>query len=400
MHLTAEDAVARLKISRATLYAYVSRGLVRTAPDAKDPRRRLYLAEDVERLESRKARGRAPSRVAAATLDWGLPVLDSAITLIDDGRLYYRGQDAAELAQSASLEQVARVLWHCGRANPFTATMPTPPVAWQSMANRLGGLAPVERAQALMPLMPEIGLAAWRREPRRLWPVAADLLRHVAAAVSLTRPSGAPIHRHLADAWEIDADAAETIRAALVVSADHELNASTFAVRVVASTGASLAACIAAGLAALSGPRHGGLTAQVEALFDEIEQVGDAPRVVEARLARGETMPGFGHQLYRDGDPRAQALLRRLPDDPVREALLDSVSRLAGWPPNIDMALTAVRRALKLPRGSALALFAVGRTAGWIAHALEQQTDGKLIRPRARYAGPQPSTTPSMAPAP
>jgi citrate synthase len=391
MNLTAIEATSRLKVSRATLYAYVSRGLIRTAQDAGDPRKRRYLSEDVERLLQRKARGRAPVQVAAATLDWGLPVLDSAITLIDNSRLFYRGQEAAALAGSASLEDIARLLWGCGRGNPFSLAMPPAEQAWQAMAARVGGLAPIERALALLPLTPpEAGLATWRREPRRLWSAAATLLRHVAAAVTLAAPSGAAIHRQLAAAWNVDESGAETIRAALVLSADHELNASTFAVRVVASTGASLAACVAGGLAALSGPRHGAVTAQVEALFDEIERTGDAAKVVEARLTRGDPLPGFGHPLYRDGDPRAAALLARLPVEPMREALLDTVSDLGGGRPNIDLALTAARRALRLPRGSALAMFAVGRTSGWIAHALEQQADGKLIRPRARYAGPPP----------
>jgi len=271
MQITAEEAVARLKISRATLYAYVSRGLVRAEPDGKDPRRRLYRAEDVDRLVTRKARGRAPTQVAANTLDWGLPVLESGITLIDNGRLYYRGQDAAELAGEADLETVARLLWHCERVDPFTLAMPPAPAAWNAMANRLTALPAIDRAQALLPLMPEVGLATWRREARRLWWPAANLLRHVAAAVTLGAPNGLPIHRQLAEIWNVEDAAAETIRAALVLSADHELNASTFAVRVIASTGASLAACVAGGLAALSGPRHGGVTAQVEALFDEIE---------------------------------------------------------------------------------------------------------------------------------
>jgi len=116
--------------------------------------------------------------------------------------------------------------------------------------------------------------------------------------------------------------------------------------------------------------------------------------VVEARLARGDRLPGFGHPLYPDGDPRADTLLARLPADRTREALLDAVGQLGGWPPNIDAALTATRRALRLPRGAALAIFAIGRTAGWIAHALEQQQDGKLIRPRARYTGPTPIQKP------
>jgi citrate synthase len=392
MEISAADAAARLQVSRATLYAYVSRGLIRTAPDAGDPRKRRYVAEDIDRLVQRKARGRAPAQVAASTLDWGLPVLDSAITLIEDDRLYYRGRDAAALAASASLEDAARLLWDCGRSNPFSLAMPPPAQPWQAMAARLGGLAPVERALALLPLTPpDTGLATWRREPRRLWPIAASLLRHVAAAMTLGAPAGAPVHQQLAAAWGVDARAAEVIRAALVLCADHELNASTFAVRVVASTGASLAACVAGGLAALSGPRHGAVTAQVEALFDEIEPVGDAARVVEARLARGDVLPGFGHPLYRDGDPRAAALIARLPADRMREALVDRVSEVGGGRPNIDLALAAARRALRLPRGAALAMFAIGRTVGWIAHALEQQQDGKLIRPRARYAGPPPA---------
>src|SRR5207245_5047973 len=118
--------------------------------------------------------------------------------------------------------------------------------------------------------------------------------------------------------WRLDWPAAELLRLALVLIADHELNASTFAVRVVASTGASLVACVIGGLAALGGPRHGGTTEQVEALLDEIERVGDAAAVAEQRLSRGERLPGFGHPLYPDGDPRALAMRAGLPFDPRR----------------------------------------------------------------------------------
>jgi citrate synthase len=181
------------------------------------------------------------------------------------------------------------------------------------------------------------------------------------------------------------------IRAAVVLCADHELNASAFAARVVASTGASLAACVAGGLAALSGPLHGGTTSLIEILFDEAEQLGDAARVVHDRLRRGDRLPGFGHQLYAGTDPRAAALLALLPADATRERLISAMDRIGGKAPNVDFALVALRRAAGLPRGSALAIFAVGRTVGWIAHALEQHADGKLIRPRARYTGVAPS---------
>jgi citrate synthase len=204
-------------------------------------------------------------------------------------------------------------------------------------------------------------------------------------------PAAAPIHEQLAAAGGLDAHGAALLRRALVLLADHELNASTFAVRVVASTGASLGAAVAGGLAALSGPRHGAATAQVEALFDEVERRGDAARVVAERLQRGEYLPGFGHPLYREGDPRGRALIEALPSGGLLAEIAAAVDALGGWRPNVDFALVALRRALALPRGAALALFAIGRSAGWIAHALEQQQGGRLIRPRARYVGERPA---------
>jgi citrate synthase len=228
----------------------------------------------------------------------------------------------------------------------------------------------------------------WQRDQRRLWTDGAMLLRLMAAAATATAPSDAPIHLQVARAWALDERAAELVRAALVLCADHELNASAFAVRVVASTGASLAACLSAGLGALSGPRHGGQTSLVEILFEEAERFGDAARLVQERLRRGDILPGFGHPLYRDGDPRAAMLLTLLPPDPVRDALRHAMDATRGKEPNLDFALVSLRRALRLKPGSALALFAIGRTVGWIAHALEQQAEDKLIRPRARYTGP------------
>jgi citrate synthase len=388
--IAAEQVLARLKISRPTLYAYVSRGLIRAAPDPEDPRRSRYRVEDVERLASRKARGRKPERVAEGTLDWGLPVLESRITLIDGGRLFYRGRDAAQLATSATLEDVARLLWDCGGADPFAAAPARPPARWGAMLRALVDVAPVDRCLAMLPLAEGGILAMSGREASRLWPGAAALLRHVAAAAVAATPDAAPIDAMLARAWKIGAARAKLIRAALVLSADHELNASTFATRVIASTGASLTASIAGGLAALSGPRHGGVTAQVEAWFDEIERSGDPARAVADRVQRGDRLPGFGHPLYPEGDPRAGALLALLPRESLRDRVIAAVDRIGGRPPNIDFALVALSRALGLPRGAAFTVFAIGRTVGWIAHALEQQADEKLIRPRARYAGPAP----------
>jgi citrate synthase len=386
----AEDAASRLRISRATLYAYVSRGLIEARPHPQDPRRSLYSGEDVARLVKEKARGRKPERIAGATLDWGLPTLSSGITLIQDGRLFYRGRDAITFSSHASLEETARLLWQCDSDDPFRMPEPAPILRRDANAEPASMAQAVDRCLAALAARGVHGRISWRRDPRHLWPEAAALLRLMTAAASASAPDSGAVHRRMARAWGIGPKQAEIIRAALVLLADHELNASAFAVRVIASTGASLAACLMGGLSALSGPLHGGTTSLVDILMDEAERRGDAASVVEERLRRGDMLPGFGHRLYPHGDPRGRALLELLPADRSRDALIAAMSEIDGRHPNIDFALISMRRALKLPQGAALAIFAVGRTVGWIAHALEQQAEGKLIRPRARYVGGAP----------
>ncbi len=386
--IDAGTASQTLGISRASLYAYVSRGLVHTMAAPDDPRRRLYSSHDIDHLKKTKSVGRKPRDVAATTLDWGLPVLPSGITLIQDGRLFYRGQDAAKLAEHQSLEDVARRLWSCGNHDPFATVRP---FSWNpSLIEMTRDLPLTERCQALLSLLEAGRMTAWQRDNRTLWPSAAALLRAMTAAATASPPSAEPAHLHLANIWGLDSVGADIIRRTLVLLADHELNASAFAVRVVASTGASLGACLNAGLSALSGPLHGGMTSLVDILFDEIDAAPDAATVVERRLRRGDGLPGFDHPLYPDGDPRAAALLPLLKPDAKRQSLIDTMAETTGKLPTIDVALVAIRRSLGLPPGAALSLFAIGRTVGWMAHAFEQFEEKKLIRPRARYNGPQP----------
>ena len=191
---------------------------------------------------------------------------------------------------------------------------------------------------------------------------------------------------------------------ALIAVADHELNPSTFTARVVASAGSDLYACIAAALAAMSGPHHGGGSLRVEALLDEALAVRRPGEVVRERLARGARLPGFGHPLYPEGDPRARVLLARAAEIDARSprpAAMLAIARAAeaaGVPPaNLDFGLVALAQALALPPGTALFLFSIGRLAGWVAHVREQRAQGDQLRPRARYTGPPPITTPSRA---
>jgi citrate synthase len=376
--LGANEAMERLGVRPQTLYAYVSRGRIEARADAVDPRRSLYSAEDIERLRQRKARGRKAAYVAEDAIAWGEPVLASAITTVRDGRLYYRGRDATQLARTGSLESVARLL----RGGHGAALKQRPPIVLPD--------APTARARAFLALAARAASdgPARGRASLALAAEAAGLLDHFADAVAGEVGEG-PIHVRLARAWGADAKGAEAIRMTLVLLADHELNASTFAARVTASTGAALAASALAGLSALSGPLHGGMAARVETFIAEAGRIG-AEAAVGARLAQGLRLPGFGHPLYPGGDPRARALIDAFSPPPIFEAVRLAGEGLTGEAPNVDFALTALVMALRLPGDAAFLLFAIGRCAGWLAHALEQLQTGGLIRPRARYTGPEP----------
>ena len=375
--LSANEAIERLGVRAQTLYAYVSRGRIEARADAEDPRKSLYSAADVARLRQRKARGRKAAHVAEDAIAWGEPVLASQITTVRDGRLYYRGRDATVLARTANLESVARLLrgGH-GAALKQRAAM-TYPAAPSPRAREFLALA--ARAASDAP--------ARGRAPLALAAEAAGLLDGFADAVAGETNQG-PIHARLAKAWGVDAAGGELIRMTLVLLADHELNASTFAARVTASTGASLAASALAGLAALSGPLHGGIAPRVEAFVAEAGRVG-AEAAVRARLAQGLRIPGVGHPLYPGGDPRARAMLAAFTPPPAFEAVRAAAESLTGEIANVDYTLTALVAALALPPDAAFLLFAIGRCAGWLAHALEQLQTGQLIRPRARYIGPE-----------
>lgn len=373
--MTAEQAAERLGITLPTLYSYVSRGLLRSESPREGSRERRYRTEDVEALRRRRGLRRAPERALEESLHWGLPVLESALTSILHENLYYRGHDVLELAQTASFESVAWLLWTGELREP--AAEPAPPLPALPHAPPFARMA---AAVALVddPAAGDLRPAAVARCGLRI----LDLLTTV-----LTGPGAQGVAARLAAAWGRP-DARASLESALVLCADHELNVSAFAARCAASAGATPWAAVAAGLAAFSGPRHGGQCRRVEALFAEAERVG--PRAaVEGRLRRGDEVPGFGQPLYPQGDPRGRALLE-LARDPLAGELCQVARERLREEPTIDLGLVALARALRLPEDAPMLLFALGRSAGWVAHALEGITDGRLIRPRARYVGKPP----------
>lgn len=376
--VSAEEAARRLGVRRQTLYTYASRGWLRAI---RRGRRSLYPEDDVEALRLRAAAAGGHEAAAAEAMDWGSPILSSAITSIDPDGPNYRGVPAIELVQrDTPFEHVATLLW-TGELAPASFAGPVHPLAhtWTALVPEGSPVGP-----ALLAVVASLGLADGTGD-RRSW------VRHLAGALALSGRGdrGGRMMEALGQlsvaacvrvALGAAPEAERWIDRALVACADHELNASAFAARVAGGTGASDAACLAAALATWSGPRHGGMTDRVER---------GCARLPE----RDGPVPGFGHRLYPLGDPRAVRLLEDAATvDAVATApfleLAEQVAREGGEPPTLDLALVALARALRLPPGSAAGLFAVGRSAGWLAQADEQRASGRMLRPRAVYRGP------------
>ena len=396
-HLTAAQASETLGITRATLYAYASRGQLRSEPVPGRPKERRYYREDLERLLERKEVRRDPARAAARGLHWGGPVLESAITLIHEGRFYYRGRDAVALARTASLEETAGVLWDA--EEPEGQRLFAQPSALSG--RRLARLRTCAKdtftlLQLALPVGAASDLASYDLRPAAVRQTGARIVRLLAAAIA-PREGDRPVHRALQTAWAPKrAEVAEVIRTALVLCADHELNVSSFVARCAASAGASPYDVVSAAMATLKGYKHGGASERVLALLAEARTPKSARAAVASRLRRGETLSGFGHPLYAAGDPRASALMR-LAEASGNEAegravrhLAKAGSELLQDLPNLDFGLAAVTRTYRLPDYAPALMFALGRSTGWIAHAIEQYESGQLIRPRARYTGRVP----------
>lgn len=367
-----DTALARLGVKAQTLYAYVSRGRIAMQPDPEDNRRSLYNVDDIAEASVRKARGRNPATIAASSMDWGEPAISTSLSTVHRGMLVYRGQHAMELARTSTLEEAAALLWGVGQ-----------PPCFPGEAVEVGCSAFSFLAGQAAQCQPILG-----RSSHHLAHDAAKIIGALATLCGAVVGDG-PIHERLASGWNCDGPAADRVRQALVAMADHDLNASTFSARVAASTGASLPACLLAGLCTLSGPRHGGAGEALRQLAADAERYG-ADTAVQRWLARDRMLPGFGHTLYPEGDPRAALLLPGIQASGVLQVIADTVFDLTGLRPNCDYALLVMTDALGLPEDAPFKIFLVGRAVGWSAHVMEQAGEGSLIRPRGRYQGDLP----------
>jgi len=395
--LTAAEAARRLGVKPATLYAYVSRGVL-TRARAADGRASLFSADEVDRL-ARKGRPRRPAGTLEITVE-------SAITELTTDSLRFRGLDATRLAISRTFEEVAELLW-TGELRPAAEPWQARPAALAAgraaQAALPAGTLPLERLQVIVPAMAATDPLRLQLDPSAvvvagrnviagmvdcLPPVAAESSAGPVAARLWTRLCG-----HRASPGLLHATSA-----ALVLLADHELAASTLAARAAASVRADPYAVVGTGLGAVSGALHGGASLGAETLLAAASGPGDVPRVVAELLRRGEKVPGFGHFVYRGGDPRATVLLglvrRAAPKSgqlAVAEAVLAEVRQKSLPEPNIDFALATLAQVAGMVRGAGEAIFAVSRTAGWVAHALEAYSGPGPLRPRAVYTG-RPAT--------
>ncbi|MEU5994857.1 citrate/2-methylcitrate synthase [Spirillospora sp. NPDC047418] len=408
--IDAKAAAERLGVKPATLYAYVSRGVLRRR-HAADGRRSLFDAAQVEEL-ARRGRPRRPPGP-------GELAIESAITALGADRPYYRGRDVLAMAGSRTFEDVAGWLWtgedaaggDAAGAAPWRPSGEGVAAAVAAQSGLPAGLLPLDRLQLIVtalaatdPLRHHLGAEGVTATGRALVSGLVEALPPAAGPASgAGRPPGAGgVAERL---WsrlcphppEPGGGLPRAFEAAMILLADHELAASTVAARVAASVRADPYAVVASGLGVLSGPLHGGASYAAERLIAEVAEPVEAARVLGERLRGGERIPGFGHGVYKSGDARFTLLIglvRAAAPGHERLAAADAVlaeaERRRLPAPNVDFALAALGAVAGLVPGAGEALFAVARTAGWLAHALEEYARRGPLRPRAVYVGPPP----------
>lgn len=415
------EAARRLGVKPATLYSYVSRGLLqrRRHPDG---RRSLFDAAEIGALRGGAGGGRDHSDPDGGSLGDGRPggvfrggasggavLIESSVTTLGPDRPYYRGRDALRLARTHRFEEVAEWLWTGADAPPdlpWTAQPDGVAAAVTAQAALPADALPLDRLQLIVTTLGVSDPLRFTLQPEAVLATGRTLIAGMVESLPLrsrrrTARGTSIAHRlwpRLA-AGPARPELLDLLEAALVLLADHELAASTLAARVAASVRADPYAVVSAALGVVGGPMHGGASLGAERMLAELGAGRDAAAVIGDRLRRGERIPGFGHTLYRQQDARATVLFdlirAAVPDHPtmaLTEAVLHEVAERGLPAPNVDLAVATLTGICGMLPGSGEAVFAIARTSGWLAHALEEYTQQKPLRLRARYLGPAPET--------
>jgi citrate synthase len=397
LYITAKEAAAALGVSIPTLYAYVSRGLIRSQGVAGS-RNRRYWKVDIERLKGRRPADE-PSQGQPGTGEEtkGLAP-ETKITLLTERGLYYRGRDVAELAETETFESVAALLWEADPRAVFGRSLPAAPPSFAKLRRSLTDLTVLEQAMALFPLIERANPRSYDLSKPGCARTGADLVRWFAAIlVQAPAPSDAPVHEFIAAALGAPPGFADIIRRLLIVCADHEFDPTTYAVRATANAGVTPYYAVVTGIIASRGQRlQSGRIEAAARLLEEIVSIPDPRDTIVARFRNGEQLVGFGPPAHDRMDPRAavvmDALKRKFGDDNELRRLqraADTAAEISGALMEFILPALFVGRKLGL-KGQELAVASLGRMAGWIAHAMEQYHGQSLIRPRARYTGPLP----------
>ena len=427
--LSSAEAASRLGVKQATLYAYVSRGLLHPERTPRgstfDPLEVAQLARSSRRPARPGQPGRSGSRRAPQDPVAGEPVFLTEVTLIDGGRLYYRGVDAVAISRTRSFEETAGWLWTGdwgdGPGAGWTVPEAVDAPLQRALRSLPAGTAPLERFTVAVVAASLSDELRHDLNPSGVPVTGRALLAVLAAALPTVQGGrGSDGEGTERDPGEQDSlssrvwgrltgrpecpPGAAAVDAALVLAADHELAPSTLAARVAASFRADPYAVVLTGLGPASGSWYAGSTGaptEVEALLLDAERLG-AERAIGERLRRtGETPHGFGMPLYPDGDPRAAELLGRLDGvgPPERSEVVRRVVEVGeerGFPPpNFDLGLGALSYCAGMQPGAGQAIFTIGKVAGWLAHAIEEYTLPTRFRIRADYVGPLPDATPA-----
>lgn len=404
------EALGRLGIKAQTLYAYVSRGWIRSIRQPHGGKLSLYSSDDIEKVKARSSARTSHGVAAAGAMRWGEPIMPTSITEITTDGQRYRGRSAVAMARNgAAFEAVAELLWtgmwFDGRITWPVTEFPkglrelVKHLPQQDAKDRLLDIfamsslylgmsrgtasqqmqtaAPTEAARELIQVM--VGSTGYLGGTGRL----ESMRQGESVAQALLRILGAPV---TGPAQE------RALNAVLVLLADHELTGSTFAARIAASSGTFLHGCITAALTTHSGLYIARIHDRVESLVAECRDPAEMMARLREAQGTGDSPPGFNHPLYPHGDPRAECLLAIAAEVAPRSK---KVAQLLKWldaartqlhlHPRVEMGVVAICCALRLPAKSPSALFAIARSSGWVAHILEQRTAGFLVRPRAKY---------------